>query len=178
MATLNAAAAMRSSAAVPSCFGAHSPTRLDLVVEATLAAQRLTWAMQKCVPVGEGQGLAFMALQPIAAAGRRGLPQVELARRLGRLPTAITRLVDSLQTAGLVVREPHPCDRRVKALFLTPLGHEVLTEINRLVDSTVLGGARDQDDHLARTVDNLTALAGALERLTRVQRHQQITRNE
>jgi len=49
----------------------------------------------------------------------------ELATRLKCDPSNITGLVDRLEARGLVERQPHPIDRRVKYLALTSAGLEL-----------------------------------------------------
>jgi DNA-binding MarR family transcriptional regulator len=50
------------------------------------------------------------------------LPMRELAVRLKCDPSNITGLVDRLEARGLVERQPHPADRRVRYLVLTSAG--------------------------------------------------------
>ena len=50
------------------------------------------------------------------------LPMRDLAARLKCDPSNITGLIDRLEARGLVERRPHPADRRVKYLILTPDG--------------------------------------------------------
>src|SRR3954469_15411668 len=46
----------------------------------------------------------------------------------------LTRLVQSLERDGLVTLEPHPDDRRVRSVRLTPDGERELAELNRASD--------------------------------------------
>jgi DNA-binding MarR family transcriptional regulator/GNAT superfamily N-acetyltransferase len=46
----------------------------------------------------------------------------------------LTRLVQSLERDGLVKLEPHPEDRRVRSVRLTPSGERELAELNRVSD--------------------------------------------
>lgn len=55
----------------------------------------------------------------------RPLPMRELAARLKCDPSNITGLVDRLEARGLVERQPHPADRRVKYLVLTHDGRSL-----------------------------------------------------
>jgi DNA-binding MarR family transcriptional regulator len=55
----------------------------------------------------------------------RPLAMRELAERLKCDPSNITGLVDRLEARGLVERQPHPADRRVKYLVLTMAGREL-----------------------------------------------------
>jgi DNA-binding MarR family transcriptional regulator len=43
-------------------------------------------------------------------------------------PRSVTKLVDGLEQEGLVVREPHPHDRRISMIRLTPQGMLVCKE--------------------------------------------------
>jgi DNA-binding MarR family transcriptional regulator len=70
----------------------------------TIGTTRAQWAL-----------LARLARQP-------GLTQSELADMLEIQPISLTRLVDRLADQGLVVREPHPTDRRANCVFITENG--------------------------------------------------------
>jgi DNA-binding MarR family transcriptional regulator len=49
----------------------------------------------------------------------------EVGRELGVTPRNVTKLVDGLESEGLVVRKPHPQDRRATLLHITPRGSAV-----------------------------------------------------
>lgn len=59
--------------------------------------------------------LAHLARQP-------GLTQSELSDVLEIQPISLTRLVDRMADQGLVIREPHPSDRRANCVFITENG--------------------------------------------------------
>ena len=63
-------------------------------------------------------------LKHIQASGRRGASQVSVARDLHMSDAALSRLCDELEQSGLIERVPHPHDRRVKMLHLTPEGED------------------------------------------------------
>ena len=44
-------------------------------------------------------------------------------------PSSATRLIDSLEAADLVRREPHPNDRRIKQVVLTVVGRALLADL-------------------------------------------------
>ena len=52
----------------------------------------------------------------------------EIGVRLGVTPRNVTKLVDGLEGEGLLVREPHPHDRRATLLRLTDKGRWVCKE--------------------------------------------------
>lgn len=53
------------------------------------------------------------------------VPMGEVANRVRADPSTITWLVDRLEARGLLERRPHPSDRRVKHLVLTPQGERL-----------------------------------------------------
>lgn len=71
--------------------------------------------------------------------------QLALAQRLGIDRTAMTYLVDALELAGLVVRQPHATDRRVRHVAITPDGAQTLARARAALRATeeLLLGALD-----------------------------------
>jgi DNA-binding MarR family transcriptional regulator len=61
----------------------------------------------------------------------RALRLSELAHQLGIVPRSATSVVDDLEAAGLVARQPDPDDRRATLVNLTPAGTKLLTTIRR-----------------------------------------------
>ena len=57
-----------------------------------------------------------------------GTKMSEIGVRLGVTPRNVTKLVDGLEEEGLLIREPHPHDRRVTLLRLTDKGRQVTRE--------------------------------------------------
>ncbi|WP_327632821.1 MarR family transcriptional regulator [Kribbella sp. NBC_00482] len=53
----------------------------------------------------------------------------ELAAQLGIVPRSATSVVDDLEAAGLVARQPDPHDRRATLVYLTPDGLKVLATL-------------------------------------------------
>lgn len=63
------------------------------------------------------------------------ISQKELAARLRCNPSTVVDPTDRLEDAGLVVRQPHPADRRVNVLIVSPRGKKVRDElIDRLFE--------------------------------------------
>ena len=60
--------------------------------------------------------------------------QSDVAKRLRVEGATVTRMVDLLSKEGLVERKPHPSDRRVNLLSITPRGEEELARIFRVYD--------------------------------------------
>jgi DNA-binding MarR family transcriptional regulator len=104
--------------------------------------------------VSEQVGLSFGKIRALRRIARRPMPMSELASLLTVDPPNLTAVVDDLESAGLVERQAHLTDRRVKLVVATPEG-------------TAL--AQKADEILARPPASLRALpAEDLEILVRV----------
>jgi DNA-binding MarR family transcriptional regulator len=75
--------------------------------------------------IGEGGTTPARARLLIVLQCRGSCKMSEVGRELGVTPRNVTKLVDGLEGEGLVVREPHPRDRRATLLHLTPRGAAV-----------------------------------------------------
>jgi DNA-binding MarR family transcriptional regulator len=60
-----------------------------------------------------------------------GLLLSQLARRITVHPTTVTLLTDRLESQGLLVREPHPTDRRATFAKITPAGRALANDATR-----------------------------------------------
>jgi len=104
--------------------------------------------------VSEQVGLSFGKIRALRRIARRPMPMSELAALLTVDPPNLTALVDDLETAGLVQRQAHPTDRRVKLVVATPEGAAL---------------AHQADEILARPPASLRALPTEdLNRLMRI----------
>ena len=65
------------------------------------------------------------------------LPTGALAEQLGLDRSNVTSVVDRLEAGGLVTREAHPEDRRVKLLTLTPAGRAVRAALDERIFTTL-----------------------------------------
>ncbi|WP_345627103.1 MarR family winged helix-turn-helix transcriptional regulator [Rugosimonospora acidiphila] len=84
--------------------------------------------------------------QVLAAAATTALgTQLALANELGIDRTVMTYLLDDLERAGLIVRQPDPADRRVRRVCVTEPGRTRLTELDERLRLT--------EDHLLSALD-------------------------
>lgn len=95
--------------------------------------------------------------------------QKDLAASLSLDSSTVVRLLDALQTAGLIERREGPGDRRVKAIVLTPLGRatvEKVEGVSRQIRQAALEGLSDTEIATAtRALRHICArLAKAAER--------------
>jgi DNA-binding MarR family transcriptional regulator len=71
----------------------------------------------------EDDSLSLNQLSALGVLERQGpLPVGELAARERVRPPSMTRTVSALEELGLVVREPHPVDRRLAVVRITEAG--------------------------------------------------------
>ncbi len=70
--------------------------------------------------VSEQTGVSFGTMKALRRIARRPMPMSELAGLLGMEPPNLTPVIDDLERSGLVERQPHPTDRRVKVVVATP----------------------------------------------------------
>lgn len=82
--------------------------------------------------VGPGGGFVLMT---IAELGRPGLH--ELTMRVARDKSQMTRMVRTLETKGLVAREPSPHDGRVTLVSLTDAGENAVRAMQLALTETI-----------------------------------------
>jgi MarR family transcriptional regulator, transcriptional regulator for hemolysin len=63
-----------------------------------------------------------------------GINQARIAWLLDLETISVVRLVDSLQQAGLLERRPHATDRRIRTLWLTPVGETAVAQVRCITD--------------------------------------------
>ena len=91
--------------------------------------------------LGRGQAVAEAAGVPTGLAKalarlspEHPTPMRELAHALRCDASYITAVVDGLEEHGLACRRPHPTDRRVKVVELTPVGAELGAQVRTALD--------------------------------------------
>lgn len=96
-----------------------------------------------------GFGLTSSQWQVLAyLAQYEGINQNGLAEILEVEPITLCRIVDRLQTLGMIERHPHPSDRRVWSLRLAPAARPKLAQARKLGDivyGEALAGIPDAD---------------------------------
>jgi MarR family transcriptional regulator, transcriptional regulator for hemolysin len=107
-----------------------------------------------------GSGLTRSHWQVLTyLAQNEGINQSGLADLLDVEPITLCRIVDKLRAFGLIERHPHPSDRRVWILHLTPAAHPKLMQVRKLGDMTrseALAGVSDTDGlHLLESLQAL-----------------------
>jgi DNA-binding MarR family transcriptional regulator len=94
--------------------------------------------------------------QVLAAASRdQPRTQLALAQQLRIDRTVMTYLLDALEGAGLVRREPDPSDRRARRIVVTKRGVTLLEELDarlRQVEAHVLAGLSEDERTMFRSL--------------------------
>lgn len=77
----------------------------------------------------------YNALRIVRGAGTGGIPTLAIRERMIEEGTTITRLLDKLETAGLIRRERSVPDRRQVYCFATTAGKRLLDRVDPQVDA-------------------------------------------
>lgn len=95
----------------------------------------------------------FAVLNVLGA--REGTIQQQLSSDMGIDPSAMVKLINELEDAGLAERRRRPGDRRAWEVSITPKGRRSLERARRLatqVEDEVLGGLTASDRHRLLTL--------------------------
>jgi DNA-binding MarR family transcriptional regulator len=92
--------------------------------------------------------------------------QQDLVEYLGIDKTSMVRIIDELTNAGLILRAPHPVDRRFHNIHLTEQGQQLIPEIRAAVaqlNRLMMNGLSEQEStqfilSLQHIQDNLNQL--------------------
>ena len=85
----------------------------------------------------------WWVLSQLSRHAKSGMLQTELARDLDVGKVTVGGLIDRLEAAGYVVRQPEKTDRRAKRIMITERGHEILGEmvaVGRKLNGVILAG--------------------------------------
>jgi DNA-binding MarR family transcriptional regulator len=104
----------------------------------------------------------FESLDFIFRSRENGLRVGDLAQALGLTVGGTSKLVDRIERAGLIRREPDPDDRRASRVALTPTGRRKLAaavrtyeaELESVLDAVL---SRTEQEHLHHLVSRLLA---------------------
>ena len=114
-------------------------------------------------------GLTEATWLPLTHLERATAPmrQKDLAASLGLDSSSVVRLLDGLETAGLIVRAGH-VDRRAKTIDITPKGLEIVQQVKALINEERLKLFADvSDEQLTAAFAVLQNIGGQLQKLER-----------
>jgi DNA-binding MarR family transcriptional regulator len=110
--------------------------------------------------VSEALGLSFGRIRAIRRLARRPMSMRELAGALAIDAPYATVVVDDLESQGLVVRKPHPTDRRAKLVDVTRKGRALARRAEVILGTPPPGlqGLDQEDlDQLAKILEQVAA---------------------
>ena len=100
------------------------------------------------------EGLSDAAWTPLVHLQRLGdgVSQTELAAAVGLDGSSLVRLLDMLVAQGLIERQAHPSDRRIKLVHLTPEGRRTVTALRKRIGVIEDELLADLDDATVQTL--------------------------
>jgi len=116
------------------------------VVDAILHAARRIRTSADTALRQSGLSLSSYKLMRVLEHSDQSMREVSDALQVS--PRTVTDMIDSLEARGLVVRRPHPADRRVTLLHLTEDGQRQLETAKALADQShgaAISGLSAQD---------------------------------
>jgi DNA-binding MarR family transcriptional regulator len=84
---------------------------------------------------------------------REGLTHTELAERLHVTPATITKMLQRMETAGFVARQPDAEDQRVSRVYLAEAGRSIRNEVQavrQMMENETFGGFTPEERLLLR----------------------------
>lgn len=132
--------------------------RADMARAAWQIMADLVLDNQRRREVSDAVGLSFGKTRALRRIAAQPMSMRELAALLGMDPPNLTPVVDDLEQAGLVERQPHPTDRRAKVVVATAAGAELAGLAQAILDrpATGLSGlATDDLETLVRILSQI-----------------------
>lgn len=141
-----------------------SSDRRDLAVrEAWRAMADLVLDNERRREVSERTGLSFGKMKALRRIAGQAMSMRELAGLLGMDPPNLTTVVDDLERSGLVERQSHPTDRRVKLVAATSKGAALAQQANEILGrppAALVDLPPDELEFLARILVRIRQEAG------------------
>ncbi|MDG5787173.1 MarR family transcriptional regulator [Evansella sp. AB-P1] len=72
-----------------------------------------------------------------------GLTQYKLSHLTGKDQPSISRLINNMEKRNLVIRMPHPVDKRTNLIFLTPMGKKLQVGLIEQAQKTIEDISKD-----------------------------------
>jgi DNA-binding MarR family transcriptional regulator len=129
-----------------------SVRRARVVREAWQAMADLVLDNERRREVSDQIGLSFGKIRALRRITWRPMPMRELAALLGVDPPNLTPVVDDLERSGLVERQAHPSDRRVKLVVATSAGAALAQRAEEILQRPPAGLVNLPDDDLEHLV--------------------------
>jgi DNA-binding MarR family transcriptional regulator len=103
----------------------------EVFLNIQLTAERLWWGVNETLRLSELTPTQYNVLRILRGAGREGAKCSEISDRMVTKDSDITRLLDRLETRGLILRERGERDRRVIYARITQEGLRTLAGLDQ-----------------------------------------------
>ncbi len=136
------------------CKASAMPESVSTDIEVAEFAGQLFFRLWRASHTRTADALSSIGLTPALFAllnvlgAREGAIQQQLSSDMGIDPSAMVKLINELESAGLAERRRRPNDRRAWEVVITPEGRRALERARRLaseVEDEVLGGLTASD---------------------------------
>lgn len=128
--------------------GAPAPAQFAALFSVLRAAALMTEEVDRVLKEQALTRTGYMVMITLQMSEGSARPLGQLSKRLLVHPTTVTMVIDQLEAAGLVVRRPHPTDRRTVLAELTPAGHRTASAASAAL-AAVGFGLPGVDDRIA-----------------------------
>ncbi|HEX5131237.1 MAG TPA: MarR family transcriptional regulator [Candidatus Krumholzibacteria bacterium] len=148
----------RAATVAPAPGRKISPTK-QAVIALFGCADRVRWFFEGLIAPHGITAQQYNVLRILRGAEPEGLPTLSIVTRMIERAPGITRMIDRLETKGLVTRERRDGDRRCIYCRITAAGNDLLGKLDAPVD------AADQAAFAMLSKRELTDLIAMLERV-------------
>ncbi len=131
----------------------EQPFRIGFLVH-DVSRLRRTVVDKALRPIGVTRS-QWWVLANLSRHASSGTMQTELAKVMDVGKVTLGGLIDRLEAAGLVKRQPDPVDRRAKRVLMTPKGTRLLADIQKIafeVNNRIMQGISKSDIARAENV--------------------------
>ena len=126
--------------------GAPAPAQFAALFSVLRAAALMTEEVDRVLKEHALTRTGYIVMITLQMTEGSARPLGQLSKRLLVHPTTVTMVIDQLENAGLVVRRPHPTDRRTVLAELTPAGHRAATAASQALADVGFGLPGIEDD--------------------------------
>jgi DNA-binding MarR family transcriptional regulator len=106
----------------------------EVFLNIQLTSERLWWGINETLRRSELTPTQYNVLRILRGAGEQGASCSEISERMVTKDSDITRLLDRLETRGLIVRKRWEKDRRVINVFITEEGLKMLAGLDNHIE--------------------------------------------
>ncbi len=137
------------------------PEAMAAVTSITRAHQILLARIDEVLRPLELTFARYEALALLRFSRRGALPLGVMGQRLQVHPASVTNAVDRLEAAGLVLRRPHPEDRRARLAEITDEGRRRVEKATAALGEIRFGAEGLTDEAARRITEELTGMRRA-----------------